>query len=288
MEWRESLRANLLLWPLTPNLTALSRCAGKPWSEEGFLDAIKAEATASGTAGADAEGSADEDVSDDVPDLKTANTARSVRQTLEVMVLGGLAYRDGSSVIHLTPIGSHLLSFLRRRENGESVATNSNIHLAGRILLPGLFAVAEYRAIIQLTAASDGHLSREELNRALKTMSDWSYPDRHLIETLATLIKTSRNLNDPTKIGPRWYRDADFGTAKESDQRKAVIPWFRLAGGGGLVMEANSLGDRRIHPLLIADVQHLGRTTDVSLVLPTKNIIESSESFAMAFSNMCI
>jgi hypothetical protein len=304
MEWRDSLRANLSLWPnLTPNLAAISTCAGKPWDEAAFLEAIKAETARQAslaptgigsTLAGDEEGSSDEPGDNQPPGAaqqaaaKVAGTNRTVRQTIEIMVLGGLAYRDEAKVLHLTAVGKELLRFLRPNELGKRIANPQNIHLAGRLMLPGLMAIAEYRAVLLLSAQADGRLSTEELNRSIRAMSAWPTPDRALVDRLAGSIIEARSAGDVRAIGARWYRDEDYGTAKEGDQRKAVNPWFLLAGGGGLVIETIQQAERRIHPLLVAEVRKMADLTAVSLQLPTKNILETSESFALGFSKLCM
>lgn len=244
MEWRDSLRANLSLWPnLTSNLAALGSCAGKPWDEAAFLSAIKVEAAISSEGGGGVSPSDDVEQTDvediiaehgsDTAARKTATTNRTVRQTIEVMILGGLAYRNESKIFFLTLLGRELLSFLRVEPNRPRVANPQNVHLAGRLVLPGLLAVPEYRAILLLVAAADGRLSTEELNRAMRTMSMWSFPDHHLINGLAEQICAARKAGDVTALGARWYREEDYATAKDGDQRKAINPWMLLAGGGG-------------------------------------------------------
>lgn len=291
MEWRDSLRANLSLWPnLTANLAALSSCSGKTWDESKFLEAIKKETdVASKTATSLLEDIAlESEDSELAADGKVAKTSRTVRQTIEIMILSGLAYRDEENLFHLTRLGETLLSFLRIGPNGQSVANSANVHLAGRLLIPGLLAVPEYRSIVLLCAEVDGWITTEETNRAVRIMSMWSYPEANLLSQLASKIKTARDSNDVTKIGPRWYRDEDYGTSKASDQRKAVNPWLLLAGGGGLVLTSGDQYERRIHPLLIDEVMLRSRSRSLPLPILNKNIVENSRTFAEAFSKICL
>lgn len=293
MEWRDSLRANLSLWPnLTVNLAALSSCSGKSWDESKFLDAIKKEAD--GVPNIVAE-SADEVISghDDLsPEVtsegKSATTSRTVRQTIEIMILSGLAYRDEEKIFYLTQLGATLLDFLRLRPNGASFANNSNSHLAGRLILPGLLAVPEYRSMLLLCTAVDGWITTEEMNRAIKIMSLWSHPEPYLIQSLANVVNKGRQSNDVKQIGPRWYRDEDYGTGKAGDQRKAVNPWLLLAGGGGLVLTSGDQNERRVHPLLIEEIVVNSKIHHSRLIIPSKNIVENSKIFAQSFSNICI
>jgi hypothetical protein len=294
MEWRDSLRANLSLWPnLTVNLAALSSCSGKPWDESEFLAAIKSETdsvpkVANASVDEQAAVENDDSSSEQSTETKAASTSRSVRQTIEIMILGGLAFRDETKVFHLTDLGQSLLSFLRIRPIGTSLANSSNIHLAGRLLLPGLLAVPEYRSVLLLCAAADGWITTEEVNRAIRVMSPWSFPDSSSISALAARLKAARISGDVTEIGPRWYRDEDYATPKAGDQRKAVNPWVLLAGGGGLILMQGEQYERRVHPLLLNEIPLLSLTTSVNLYIPTRNIVENSKVFAQSFSKLCL
>lgn len=291
MEWRDSLRANLSLWPnLTANLAALSSCSGKTWDESKFLDAIKKETDIASKTSP----SLLEEVSTELEDTelagdgKVAKTSRTVRQTIEIMILAGLAYRHENNIFYLTRLGETLLDFLRVGPNGVSLANPANVHLAGRLLIPGLLAVPEYRSIILLCAEVDGWITTEETNRAIRVMSLWPYPESDLLSKLASKIKAARDTNDVTKIGPRWYRDEDYGTSKASDQRKAVNPWLLLAGGGGLVLTSGDQYERRVHPLLLDELMLRSRSRNLHLSVPSKNIVENSRTFAEAFSKICL
>lgn len=285
MEWRDSLRANISLWPaLASNISVLATCAGQQWDEAAFLAQIKSQ----GGVDATRDESTEDETSSEVIGGKIATTARTVRQTIEVMVLEGLAYRDKGNCFRLTQLGEVLFSFIQKTTDSVPFANEENIHLAGRLILPGLLAVAEYRAILLLCAETDGHLSSEELNRAFSVMSTWSSPDPHMISGLASVIKNCREGKRVEEIGPRWYKNEDFKTPNEGDQRKAINPWFLLAGGGGLVLGTFGQSERRIHPLLLADLHRLKSLTAATLQLPNRNIMESSEEFALSFSSFCL
>lgn len=286
MEWRDALRANLTLWPnVTPNLVAVAQCAGKPLNEEEFLLAIKDQSAVTTSVQKEGEVTADDD---GAAESKLPATARSVRQTVEILVLGGLAFRDESGIFRLSTVGKHVLDFLVGSSGQSKQVNENNYYLAGRALLPGLMAVPEYRASILLTWKCDEVLSTEEFNRAIPHLSRMPAPDLSRIDKVAALILAAREKNDVSKIGARWYKDEDFGTSSESDQRKAVNPWFLLAGGGGLVLEGLGNSQRRLHPLLVDDVRRIAMTVAPYIDLPKKNVIEASKEYSQAFSERCL
>jgi hypothetical protein len=84
-------------------------------------------------------------------------------------------------------------------------------------------------------------LSNEELNRAMAALSDLSD-----VDFVAEKILRARANRDVTSIGDRLYKPDEFGTANESDQRKAMNPHFLLAGGGGLFIEFGGEEMRRL------------------------------------------
>ena len=171
MEWRDSLRANLALWPtVTPNLLAVASCAGQPLNEDDFLKAIQTGGTPisdEASAGLDEDG---------VGEGKAATTARTVRQTVEVLVLGGIAYRDQDKRFQLTPVGTELIAFLTATAGSSKLSNPKNFHLAGRLLLPGLMAVPEYRAVLILASLCGGQISTEEFNRSIPLLEKLPYP----------------------------------------------------------------------------------------------------------------
>jgi hypothetical protein len=299
MEWRDALRANLSLWPnLAPNLAAIGLCAGENYSSDLFFEALSSfegqasidlESAEESLAEAENSVEATED-SSSIPlqgKSKKASTDRTIRNTVEVMALGGLAFVEDESV-HLTRTGKTLLRFLSSRNGVPSIANNNNIHLAGKLLLPGLMAVPEYRAILMLIDSIDNYISPEELNRAIGVMIEWDYPHEALMAEMAIKIKQSRFHNDVASIGQRWYKNEDFGTVQASSQRKALNPWFLLSGGGGLVLQTEANSTRRIHPLLRNEICRLRGQSPERLKMPAKDIFKSSKSFAMAFSDLCV
>ena len=300
MEFRESLRANLSLWPnLAPNLAAIGLCAGENYSAKLFFEALS---KLDGQVLAELEGAEENmleavNLSGSVDDpeefmasgksKKKANTDRTIRNTVEVMALGGIAFVVNESV-HLTRTGRLLLEFLSGSNNRPPVANNNNLHLAGKLLLPGLMAVPEYRSVLMLVDSLDNFIFPEELNRAIKIMIEWDYPHEALVEEVVAKIKRSRASNDVVSIGQRWYKNEEYGTSQENSQRKALNPWFLLSGGGGLVLQTESTTARRVHPLLRGELRRLRAQPHGRLKMPAKDIFKLSKSFAVAFSDLCV
>ena len=112
------------------------------------------------------------------------------------------------------------------------IGNHFNVHLLGRLFALGFACIAEYRAILQLMLHCDGRLSNEELNRAMSTVRS----DVDIAE-VASMVRAARSSDDPLLIGPRIYKDEQFGNpTTRPDQRKAMNPWFLLAGAGGVLI----------------------------------------------------
>jgi hypothetical protein len=215
LTWRTNLRANLVLWPtVAPNIAALAKQDGRIYDEAAFLASFPR---------SDGE--------------KAPTDARAVRNTIEVLALAGLAFRDQSNPPHfrLTALGRSLFSFLGVT-SGTRFATEANRALLADLLIRALAVVAEYRAIWMLMSGTAGVLSNEELNRAIgriRFLDD--------IDSTVKSILEARSDGDVARIGPRLYNDADYANeATRLDQRKAMNPLFLLAGGGGIFI---TLGD---------------------------------------------
>ena len=217
--WDINLRTNLRLWPQpTPNIRALTRCAGCLYDEEAFLERFS-----------DVEDS--EEPTED--QSKTPRDTRSVRNTMEVLASAGLAIRDRSDVLVLTPLGQQVLSFLGL--HGErKFANEHNIELAAQPMIRGLSGLAEVRAIWMLVRMSENRLSNEELNRSMKAIGQLSD-----VGAVAAKVLTARRQGNPSLIGDRLYEQSKYGAADETDQRKAMNPHFLLAGGGGIFLSVS-------------------------------------------------
>lgn len=212
MQWRHNLRANLALWPqVSLNISTACQFHLKEFDEKAFLAAIPSRSSE-----------------------KTADDERSARNTVEVMALAGLSYVDEAKVFHLTNLGQCLFTFLGTI-GGKRYANERNRALLSEALIRGLSTVIEYRAIWTLMRAVGNKLSNEELNRSMACI-------RYLedIPACAEAVSQSRAKNDPSIIGPRLYENEKYGTAKHTDQRKAMNPLFLLSGGGKIFLDLNS------------------------------------------------
>ena len=211
LAWRTNLRANLGLWPaVAANIAALAKRDGDVYDEGALLNYLPQS-----------------------PSGKTPADARSVRNTVEILALSGLAMRTSEDPprFRLTVLGASVLGFLGVIGDKKFI-NDKNRPLVARPLIRGLGRVAEYRAIWSLLRAVDNRLSNEELNRAMARMK--SPAD---VRSAAQAILASRASGKPTVIGPRLYEDAEYADpAKRSDQRKAINPLFTLIGGGWLFL----------------------------------------------------
>lgn len=218
LNWRSNLRGNLVLWPgWSRNISVVLQQHGRPYDEEAFLAEIRRGQTTAGP-----------------------NDTRSVRNTAEILMLSGLADRSRTDrdLFRLTKLGACAYQFLSD-ESGRRVANEHNLHLIGVPFLRGLLAVAEMREIWNLLLACEGRLSNEELNRFMARAQQLG----HYASASVDILR-ARHENDPRLIGRRFYRDEDYGNAaQESDQRKAINPWFLLAGAGWLLLNSRAEDD---------------------------------------------
>lgn len=219
LKWDSNLRANLVLWPkIAPNIAALANADGQPYVEEDLLKSFPSESS------------------------KAPKDARAVRNTFEAMALAGLAYKDSSGmpVLRLSDLGTAVFTFFGV-VGGKSFANDRNRRVLADVMIAGLSIVVEYRAIWMLLRRTNGLLSNEELNRAMRRIQYLEDVDR-----AARLVLESREKGDPATIGPRLYREEEFADeAKRSDQRKAMNPQFLLAGAGRLFIAMEDGTDLR-------------------------------------------
>lgn len=207
LAWRTNLRANLDLWPTTSeNITTVCGFNGQLYDETAIL----------------------------------AENARAVRQTVEILALAGLGYKEGDPAhFRLTNLGQCLFSFLGI-VGGTRFANDQNRYLLAEVFVRSLSVVLEYRAIWDLMLKTGNVLTNEELNRAMnriKYLAD--------VNDTAEAILQARTDGNPGIIGPRLYEDAKFGTADQTDQRKAINPIFLLAGGGRIFLQLDHTTENR-------------------------------------------
>lgn len=215
--WDINLRANLRLWPQpVPNIEALVRLTGSVYDETALLQ--------------------------DFPDQpgKAPTDARAVRNTFEILAYAGLMYRDGDPQrLLLTPLGECVFSFLGTI-GSQCFVNDANRALLARVMIPGLSLQVETRAIWMIMRRTDNRLCNEELNRAMAGILRLAD-----VDGIVDRITEARRTADPSKIGARIYRPNEFGTSKETEQRKAMNPHFLLAGGGGLFISVEGDEDMR-------------------------------------------
>lgn len=218
LQWDINLRTNLRIWPtVAPNIACLAKEHDNAYDETDFVSRFPSNSG------------------------KSPTDTRAVRNTFEALAQCGLAYRSNSDRFLLTTLGECVLSFVGV-SGSHSFANNGNIRLVGQLLIRGLSVVLEFRAIWLLFRLSDNCLSNEELNRAMgriQTLED--------VVSAAGDVLRSRDLADPTIIGPRIYHDERFAT-DPSEQRKAMNPQFLLAGGGGIILAFDDSSEFRKLP----------------------------------------
>jgi hypothetical protein len=216
--WRTNLRGNLDLWPdVSPNIEAVCKFDSKPYNEEQILQTIPSEGARAPTDG------------------------RTVRNTVEILALSGLGYKDDSSdpIFRLTNLGRCVFSFLGVM-GPVRFANEHNRHLLADAMIRALGTVIEYRAIWALMLGAGNLLTNEELNRGMgrtRFISD--------IPAVAEDILAARKSKNPADIGPRIYEDEKFGSPAEADQRKAMNPLFLLAGGGRIFLQLDQTSEFR-------------------------------------------
>ncbi len=219
-EWDINLRTNLRLWeePL-PNIAALVQADGSVYDEDELLKGFPKK------------------------DGKAPADTRAVRNTFEVMAHAGLMHRAGEPQrLVLTSLGRSVFTFLGTI-GGTRFATEGNRAILSAPVIRALSTIIEIRAIWALMRGADNSLSNEELNRAMGRIADLSQ-----VAEVALSIRRAREEGKPDLIGGRIYKPDEFGTDKESDQRKAINPHFLLAGGGGLFITLGAGEMRTIEP----------------------------------------
>jgi hypothetical protein len=166
---------------------------------------------------------------------------RAVRQTFEAMAYQGLVYRSKQGNLVTTRLGHYLLSFLGLLKGEKGWANTNNIRIASGPSILGLSVLVEVRVVWSLMRGLGNRLSNEELNRAMLRIG-------HIGDIPDTIkaIQDARAKDDPTIIGPRLYDDASYGGEDETGQRKAINPFFLLAGGGGLFIDISSRDAHRV------------------------------------------
>lgn len=156
---------------------------------------------------------------------KHPTSTRAVRQTVEALALAGLGYRDDTGDrFRLTQLGKAVFSELAK--------SSPDRLLLARMVANALVEVAEYRAILSLMIKTGNHLSNEELNRAMPHIRFLNE-----VDAAAKLILKARDKQDVGSVGPQEYPG--------EEQRKAINPWFLLAGGGGLLISISREADYR-------------------------------------------
>src|SRR5579863_124779 len=222
LQWDSNLRANLALWPkVLPNIAALVKCDGQPYVEEEFMKTFPSTSS---------EGS------------KAPKDSRAVRNTFEALALSGLAYKDSATppILHLSDLEISVFTFLGVLGE-KSFANERNRRVLADALIAGLSIVVEYRAIWMLLRRTNGLLTNEELNRAMRRIQ---YLED--VEEAGQAVLAARGKKDPTLIGPRLYKEEEYSDeTKKTDQRKAMNPQFLLAGGGRLFISMEDGADYR-------------------------------------------
>ena len=242
-DWDINLRTNLRLWENpSPNIVSLVRAEGEIYDESSLLSAFPKK------------------------DGKTPTDTRAVRNTFEVLAHAGLMLRSGEPQrLKLSPLGRSVFSFLGAIGEGR-FANQRNRELLAAPIIRAMSTIVEVRAIWALMRRTDNCLSNEELNRAMSAITEISQ-----ISDVGASILTSRLEADPTIIGERIYKAAEFGTEKENDQRKAMNPHFLLAGGGGLFISVGDGEMRTIEPWAVDLI-------DDALAVPSPMLHASTDS----------
>jgi hypothetical protein len=292
-QWDTNLRANLRLWP-TPssNVAAIASQVGQPYDEAAFARLLTARSGARARSDSQAadeyEDGAEADTEDEtgVEPATTVNT-RAVRQTFEVMAYAGLVYRDATRLL-ATNLGWTVFAFLglvpspssRENERPASVsfACEGNRSLMAPFIIAALSLSTEICAVWSLMLASGAALSNEELNRSMIALNDQDMT----LDSVAVRIRDARANSDPTLIGPRAYKNEDYGTARQTDQRKAMNPTFLLAGGGGWIIDVGQNDElRRLLPSAIPMVEEaLARPRETLHVSTDGNTALAMSDFA--------
>jgi hypothetical protein len=245
-----------VLWPEpTRNVSALLCKHGHVYDEEAFLKSIPRSGTD-----------------------KTPDDTRTVRNTAEVLALAGLAFRTGGDPDRFLLTRPGLLCAQFLGVGGPApLANDANIALLGRHMAFGLACVAEYRAIWEIMLRCHQRLSNEELNRALTSLGNSDD-----IEPTALKVMESRKQNDPKLIGPRLYKEDQYADpSTRSDQRKAMNPWFLLAGAGGILIATDD-EYRMIRPWAAKFLESALRATDEVLSLSSETITHKIEARSCA------
>lgn len=215
LQWDTNLRGSLVLWPgVSHNIAVLVGFDGVIYDEDEFVKAM------------------------DRGSGKTPTDPRAVRNTFEVLAYSGIALRDPGGHLRLTPLGRCVMTFLGVA-GPRTFVTTANRRLPAVLLVRALSQIAEIQAIWRLWLLTDNRLTNEELNRGIGAIADLDD-----VSSVAARVLDARAMGDVTLIGPRFYRDEDYGTAKENDQRKAMWPQFLLASCGGLLLADDGTQDR--------------------------------------------
>ncbi len=207
VEWDTNLRDVPRLWPdVSPAVRSLARLRDRQYHERKFMQ--------------DWEGRATDE--------------RAVRRAVEVSGYLGLFFRDEEDVFRLTDLAENVLEFLGV-VGGRQYANENNIGLVGDLIARGVAGYACVQAIWLLMRHCGNRLTNEELNRCTARV-------RYLgdVSDAAAAVAAAREANDPTLVGPRRYKDEDYGTDREADQRKFAVPQFVWAGAGGCIISVDS------------------------------------------------
>lgn len=261
LKWDSNLRANLALWPkVLPNIAALVQCDGQPYVEEELMKTFPT---------TQSEGT------------KSPKDSRAVRNTFEALALAGLAYKDTASppILHLSDMGMSVFTFLGVIGD-KSFANERNRRVLADAIIAGLSIVVEYRAIWMLLRRTNGLLTNEELNRAMKRIQ---YLED--VEETGQVVLAARSKNDPKLIGPRLYKDEEYAVeGKQADQRKAINPQFLLAGGGRLFISMEDGTDyRRLEDWAVPLIDR--RLEDPSTLIHAST---DEESVRLMSENACV
>lgn len=252
IEWNTGLRANLRLWPrVGPNIAAFANAAGEAYDQEAILQ--KYFGSESG---------------------KVARTTRAVREAQDAAAYAGLAYVDEKSrLICLTDFGASTFSFLGVIGQ-RPFANRGNWHLLLEEFILGYQCIRQYAAIWSLMARTNYQLTNDELNRAMLRITSFAA----IPEVAEAVLRARASGNPEVDIGPRAYdarpgdevaertegADRDEDDSRDevdvSQMRKAMNPWFALAGAGGLII-----------PLA-------GRETERRMVVEARPIVERALS----------